>query len=330
MITVFLSLIVGIAIFIVVFNLFGDDSHLDAKMSRRLKEIKKYSYDSPDLHNKDIKLNQNMKFLIQDTEYKIVLLGKILDRIVLTEKLKKMLRIADVKMTVDIFLAFSVILPAICMLLALLVPSKSFLFIVCSFCLLYLPFFIVKMKIKRKLDLFTQQFPDALGLISSSLRAGHSLTSSFQMVVHEMPEPINNVFKIVIDEIALGKDTRDALENMDQFLPGSLDLKFFITAVLIQREIGGNLAEILDNLNYTIRERFKLIGQLKSQTAQAQLSGIILGLAPVFLGIIIGIINPNYLKPLFENILGQILMVFSILWSIIGFVIIKQITNIKV
>lgn len=328
--TIILSLIIGISVFYVVSNLFGDDSHLDAKMNRRLKEIKNSTYNLPDIANRDVKLKKNIKIIIQDTEYKMVILGKLLDRIAITEKLKKMLRIADVKTTVDVFLVSTLIFPSICFLLAIIFPKQSFLFVVFALLILYMPFFIVKMKIKKKLDLFTQQFPDALGLISSSLRAGHSLSSSFQMVVKEMPEPISYVFKVVIDEIALGKDTRDALENMEQYLPGSLDLKFFITAVLIQREIGGNLAEILDNLNYTIRERFKLIGQLKSQTAQAQLSGLILGTAPVFLGIVIGMINPNYLKPLFDNILGQIVLVFSVCWSIVGFMIIKQITNIEV
>jgi tight adherence protein B len=298
-------------------------------MIRRLNEIKNSSYDLPDqrLNNK---FKKNIKIIIQDTEYKISTFGKILDKIEITDKIRKMLKIADIKITVDIFLIFAGTGPTMCLFFAILLPAKFFIFFVLAFVLFSFPFILVKLRIKKKLELFTQQFPDALGLVSSSLRAGHSLISSFQMVVQEMPEPTCSIFKTVIDEISLGKDTRDALESMGQYLPGSLDLKFFVMAVLIQREIGGNLAEILDSLNYTIRERFKLVGQLKSQTAQAKLSGIILGLAPIFLGVIIGTINPGYLKPLYDNLVGQMILVFSIVWAIIGFIIIKQITNIRI
>jgi len=324
------SLIVGILTFIIILSVSAGERKLDPGMAKRLNEIKHSSYDTSDGQNEENKLKNNIKVLIQDTEYKIGLLGTLLDKIEVTEKIRKMLKIADIKMTVDIFLIFAAVGPTICLLFGILFPANFFLFLITALLLFYIPFLLVKIKIKKKLELFTQQFPDALGLISSSLRAGHSLPSSFQMVVQEMPEPICNIFKTVIDEISLGKDTRDALESMDQFLPGSLDLKFFVTAVLIQREIGGNLAEILDSLNYTIRERFKLIGQLKSQTAQSKLSGIVLGLAPIFLGMIIGAINPDYLKPLYENVVGQMILGFSIIWAIIGFMIIKQITNIRV
>jgi len=327
---ILLSLIVGIFIFITILAVYADERKLDPGMAKRLNEIKNSSYDISDGQKAESKIKSNIKVLIQDTEYKIGLLGNILDRIEVTERIRKMLKIADVKLTVDIFLIVSAIGPAIFLLLIILLPANFFILFILALVFFYIPFFLVKMKIKKKLELFTQQFPDALGLVASSLRAGHSLTSSFQMVVQEMPEPICNIFKTVIDEISLGKDTRDALESMDQYLPGSIDLKFFITAVLIQREIGGNLAEILDNLNYTIRERFKLIGQLKAQTAQSQMSGVVLGLAPIFLGIIIALINPNYLKPLYDNIAGQMLLGFSVIWAIIGFMLIKQITNIRV
>jgi len=325
-----LSLIVGILIFIVILETSADNKDADLDMERRLREIKDSAYDIAEVQRKDSNLKSNIKVLIQDTEYRIILLGKLLDKIKSTKEIRKMLKLADIKLTVDIFLIFAVSGPVICLFFALLIPAKSFMFVVFAILLFYMPFFLVKLKIKKKLEMFTHQFPDALGLISSSLRAGHSLTSSFQMVVQEMPEPISSIFKTVIDEISLGKDTRYALESMEQTLPASLDLKFFITSVLIQREIGGNLAEILDNLNGTIRERFKIIGQLKAQTSQAKLSGMILGLAPIVLGSIIGIINPNYLKPLLESGLGQMVLFFSAIWAFIGFIIIKQITNIKV
>jgi tight adherence protein B len=113
-------------------------------------------------------------------------------------------------------------------------------------------------------------------------------------------------------------------------MPESIDLRFFITAVLIQREIGGNLAEILDSLGHTIRERFKLIGQLNAQTAQAKMSGIVLALAPVVIGSLIWLMNPSYMKPLFSTLIGQLALSASVLMGILGFFCIKYVTNIKV
>ena len=192
------------------------------------------------------------------------------------------------------------------------------------------PLLSAKMRIKKRLRLFTQQFSDALGMIASSLRAGHSLLAAFQMVAQEMPEPISQIFKIATDDISLGKDVREALEAMSQYMPDSQDLRFFITAVLIQREIGGNLAEILDSLNYTIRERFKLLGQIESQTAQAKLSGLVLGFAPAVIGGIIWTINPAYMMPLFKTMPGICSLIISGIQTIVGFIIIQKITNIRV
>ena len=142
--------------------------------------------------------------------------------------------------------------------------------------------------------------------------------------------PINQIFRIVVDDISLGRDTKEALDNMTAVVPDSLDLRFLVTAILIQREIGGNLAEILDNLNHTIRERFKLLGELKAQTAQSKMSGLVLAFAPFFIGIVVYMLNPTYMDPLFNTLPGRIALGGSGASAVFGFLIIKKITDIKI
>jgi len=324
------SIFIGLIIFLVIIMTENKERSLDSDMSRRLKEIKNKASQDDSLELTSDQLKSNIKSLVYDTEYKIQALGKILSKIELTKELKKSLKIAGVKTTIDVFLILSLGLAMPFFLLALVMPLSSISLILMGFLAGSVPFFLIQIKIKKRLEAFSQQFPDALGLIASSLRAGHSLLSSFQMVIQEMPDPINNVFKVTVDEISLGGDTREALDNMTEYMPGSVDLRFFVTAVLIQREIGGNLAEILDSLNYTIRERFKLIGQLNAQTAQAKLSGFILALAPAIIALIIWTMNPTYLEPLIKTTLGKLALVSAFIMAVVGFIIIKKITDIRI
>jgi len=192
------------------------------------------------------------------------------------------------------------------------------------------PFFVIKFKTNKRLNLFSSQLPDALGLVASSLRAGHSINAAFAIVVNELSDPIAGIFRMGCEDMNLGRSTKEALENMINNMPGSIDLRFFVTAVLIQREIGGNLAEILDSLNDTIRERFKLLGQLKAQTAQARLSGIVLALAPVFIAGVIYLLNPEYMEPLFTHALGKLAVGIAVFLGVVGYLVIKKITTIKV
>lgn len=177
--------------------------------------------------------------------------------------------------------------------------------------------------------MFTQQFPDALNMISSSLRAGHPLLASFETVVQEMPKPVSTVFKTPVDEISLGIDVKEALNSMVKLIPDSLDLKFFVTAVLIQRDVGGNLAELLDGLSTTIRERFKLLGQLKAQTAQTRFSGIILSVMPPLVGGGIFLLSPEYMEPLLKTQQGNLALLGAVFLTLLGLYSINKITNIE-
>jgi len=331
-----ISIIFGIVAFSIYMMLLPQEEQ-DSAILKRLKESKEKKFlaarTNDDLFKKLEAQSNNQKaklfdMLKESSEYRLAFLEFLLKRFTFTDKIKKLLKIADVKMPVDFFIMLTLGLFLPFLFIGLL--SSSFVYILMGLGVSSAPFFIIKMKIKKNLQNFTLHFPDALGLISNSLRAGHSLLSSFQMVSDESPYPVNKLFKNVADDISLGRDIREALEDMTNNIPGSEDLKFFITAVLIQKEIGGNLSEILDTLNKTIRERFKLLGMIKTQTSQAKMSGIVLAMAPVFITVLVSLLNPSYMAPLFTTLTGNIALLIAAGMSVSGFLIINKITQIRV
>lgn len=190
------------------------------------------------------------------------------------------------------------------------------------------PYFYVRFLRKRRINLFAQQFPDALELMARALRAGHALPISFKLVGDELPNPIGPEFERTFEEQNLGITLEEALNKLTKRVD-LLDLKYFVTAVLIQRTTGGNLAEVLDKISYIIRERFKLKNQIKALTAESRLSGIVLGALPIAIGIVIYLMNPNYIKTLYYETAGNYLVGASIMLQILGFLTIKKIVNIK-
>ncbi len=183
-----------------------------------------------------------------------------------------------------------------------------------------IPLFLVAGKKRRRLALLEQQLPEALELMSRALRAGHALPSCIKMVCDEMPEPINAEFRIVFNEVQYGVALREALNNLSARVPGS-DVAFFVVAVLLQRETGGNLAELLDTIATIIRERFKLFAQVQVYSAEGRLSAWILGLLPFLLGAVLHMVNPGFMKTLWEDPAGRqllggvlVLMVLGIFW----------------
>ncbi len=317
-----ISILVGISIFIIFLVLTDKD---DTVVGKRLKKL---SQNSMSVNQNNEKTADNLLF--EDTEYKINFLKKILEKFNFTKNIKALIRVSNAKITVDIFIIQTCLPLFTALLLSLFIMKMALLFLSVGFACSIMPYLILKIKAKKRLEKFTAQFPEALDLVSNALRAGHSLLSSFQMIVQEMTDPVSTIFKIVHDDISLGIDVREALDNMTEYMPKSVDLRFFVTAVQIQREIGGNLAEVLDSLTYTIRERFKLLGQIKTQTAQAKLSGLVLALAPLAVSLIIWIMNPEYLQPLIKTTLGNIILCVTVLMASAGYAIIKRITNIRV
>ena len=192
-----------------------------------------------------------------------------------------------------------------------------------------IPLLIVKRNISLRRKKFNNQIADALILISSSLRSGYSFMQAIEMVANEMHPPISEEFYRVLREINLGVTTDEAMNHMAERI-SSVDLDLVVTAVLIQRQIGGNLTEILDNIANTIRERVKISGHIKTLTAQGRMSGIIISLLPLILAFLISFINPGYMDPLFNNFIGYIMLGGAFLSELVGIMLICKIVDIKI
>ncbi|MCA9269584.1 MAG: type II secretion system F family protein [Planctomycetales bacterium] len=192
-----------------------------------------------------------------------------------------------------------------------------------------LPFGFAWWKRKSRLKRFGQQLPDALELVARALRAGHSLAAGFQLVGQEMLAPIGDEFSRVYEEQNLGIPLEEALEGMADRVP-NLDLRFFATAVIIQRQSGGDLAEILDKIGHLVRERFKIWGQVQALTGEGRLSGIVLLALPPVLFITMYRLNPGYVTMLFEDPMGKQMLFAALVLQGIGALVIRKIVNIRV
>jgi len=321
MIYLILSLIIGVSAAIFVWAIFVLEKDMSPNVLRRLDNIKRKSNinELPETAD-DLDLSR------QNVEFKFQKMGELLKEYEISGKIKDLIILSDSDWYVDTFIFFSFLCALPC-LIFLATPFKLMsIFAIATFFFptMYLNYLVDK----RFLD-FSKQFPDALNLMSSSLRAGHPLFSAIDIVTGEMPKPVSDVFHTAQKDISLGIDTKEAFYSMTKIMPRSIDLRFFITAVLIQKEVGGNLAELLDSLSSTIRERFKLMGQLRVQTAQTRLSGIVLGIVPIMVLLVIFFMNPEYIMPLFQTQDGKLALASAIGLIIAGFISVKQISNIE-
>ena len=192
-----------------------------------------------------------------------------------------------------------------------------------------LPFIVLKFKRGRRMAAFEEQFPEALDLIARALKAGHAFATGLKMAADELPEPVGPEFRKTFDEQNFGLPLKDALENLTLRIP-LLDVRFFATAVLIQRETGGNLSEILENLAHVVRERFKILRQVRVYTAHGRFTGYVLLALPAVLGIALSFINPDHMNMLFRERMGQMLLMFALVMQVIGYLWIKQVIKIEV
>jgi tight adherence protein B len=192
-----------------------------------------------------------------------------------------------------------------------------------------IPFIWLWWKRNARLKKFAAQLPEAMELVARALRAGHSLAAGLQVVAQEMPEPISKEFGRVYEEQNLGVSLEEALDHMCTRVP-NLDLRFFVTSVNIQRQTGGDLAEILDRIGHVIRERFKILGQVKALTAEGRLSGVVLIALPIGLFLFMLHIKPDYVSLLWTDEMGIKMSFGAIILMLIGAYAIKKIVDIKV
>ncbi len=256
-------------------------------------------------------------------------LHRVLANFNVAVRLDKRLKQANMEMKVGTFLLLSFLLFGVSLLLGAFLRWPFLVSLVFGVFLSLIPTIVVNTRKNLRLKKFIMYFPEALEMFARSLRAGHSFTGAIHLVGQEMPDPIGPEFQKVFDEQNLGIPLRNALIGMTNRID-LLDVKFFVTAILIQRETGGNLAEIIDKISYVIRERFRIQGQLKIHTAQARLTGMVLAFLPVGMAFILFLLSPGYMKPLWEEPTGRSMIVAAVFLQILGMLVIRRIVRIKI
>lgn len=240
---------------------------------------------------------------------------------------------ADLKITVGEFYVARFVLTSLGLLIGFALPisGRFLLAAVLAGSGFFLPRFYVTFKKNGRLRAFNTQLADTIGLLSSALRSGYSLLQAMELVAREGPSPVSGEFERVVREVGLGLSPEEALANLVARME-SEDLELMVTAINVQREVGGNLAEVLDTIATTIRERVKLKGEIRVLTAQQQYSGYIIALLPVGLSLILFIINPTYMLGVFQKTIwcGWVMVGCSATMILVGFLVIQRIVDIKV
>lgn len=226
------------------------------------------------------------------------------------------------------YLAISVLVIVIIPLLLLFVTSNIWLAIVSVLVGLFLPNLYVKNKKNARLMAFNQQLGDALGIMANSLRAGFGFQQAMQTVQRELPPPISTEFAWTLKEIQLGFSQEEALQNLNTRI-ASDNLEMVTTGIMIQRQVGGDLAMILDNISETIRARATIKRQIKTLTAQGKLSGIVVGLLPIALIAFMLVLNPGYFKVMIIDPRGIVMLGYSIASELVGIFLIRKIVDIE-
>ncbi len=193
----------------------------------------------------------------------------------------------------------------------------------------FVPYIWLRHKRAQRIKRFEEQFPEALDLLSRAIRAGHAFQTAMGMVADELPSPVGVEFKKAFEQQNFGLPLRDVLDQMAERVP-ILDVKFFVTAVTIQRETGGNLAEILDNLAHVVRERFKILRQVRVHTAHGRFTGYVLLALPAVLAVALTFINPEHMNVMFKERMGQMMLVGAIVMQAFGFLWIRKVIQIEV
>lgn len=259
----------------------------------------------------------------------IALLDALFRRLTFTQYLRTMIVQADSTWTVGRLVSATLLIFVVVAWGSGLWVQMLVLRLILAAVLACVPFMVIRFQRQMRFKKFDTILPDAIDLMSRGLRAGHSVSSVIEMVGREIPNPVGPEFRKVFEQQNFGLPFRESLEALAGRVPLP-DLHFVVTAILVQKESGGNLAEVLDKTGVVIRERLRLKGELAIYTAQGRLTGWILGLLPFVLFVLIGIINPNYTKILTTDPTGQKAVILGLCLMALGFYVIRKIVNIKV
>lgn len=291
-----------------------------ARLNERLAEAIRSSAHSSDA---DVQLAR------EELMSEIPWMNRTLVKLEISSRIKRMIDQADLQITVMRLVLFSLTAGVLAFLAASMMTASYLLMSFIGLIAAVLPFTYIARTRKKRLNKFLQLLPDALDLMSRGLSAGHAFTESLHMVATEMPEPIASEFRKTYEEQNLGLSLKLALENFVQRMP-LLDLRMCVTAVLIQRETGGNLSELLEKVAHTIRERFRIMEDLKTLTLSSRWSAWLLCALPILLAIYISVMNPNYMDVMWRDPRGHKLIAAAAIMQVLGMLMVQKIMKIKI
>lgn len=214
-------------------------------------------------------------------------------------------------------------------LITFLVTLKGAMFFAGALAGILMGLALLGLRIRRRRKKFTNQLGDMLTMVANALRAGFSFMQAFELISREMDAPMGREVQLVVNEVNLGNTLESALDNMQRRV-ASPDFELVVTAVLIQRQVGGDLASILDTISETIAERVRMRREVMTLTAQGRASALVVSCIPIGLAAAVSILNPNYLKPLIETELGRMFIVAAVILQLIGFIVIHRIVDIEI
>lgn len=256
-------------------------------------------------------------------------LNRLLFRFGWTEKLDRLMEQSGIQKSLGSFIGLSIILAFVGFLGGSALASNPLTLLACVVFPGMLPFLYIYSKKKQRMNKCERQLPDAMDLIARALRAGHSFASGLRMVADELGDPIGTEFDKALNEINFGVAVPEAMKGLANRIDCP-DLKFFVISVIVQRETGGNLAEILENIAHLVRERFKLQGRVRALSAEGRLSAVIMIAIPFVMALVLYLVNPEYLGLLFTDPIGKRMVTFAILMMIVGIVVMKKMIHIRV
>jgi tight adherence protein B len=318
LIALLVSVVVALGAFALV-SLFDQRSSRARIIKDRLAAVQK----TPDQPVEDVAL------LRDEQLSQIPALDGFLRRSERISAIQVMLAQGDTNMRAGNFLALCAMISAVAGLAAFVWSGKGPVAWAAMLVGFLLPYSYASYRRNKRFEKFEELFPEAIDTLARAVRAGHAFTTAIEMIASEVAEPVCGEFRKLYEEQKFGMPVRDALINLTERVP-LVDVKFFVTAVMLQRETGGNLAEILDNLSYVIRERFKIQRQVRVYTAQGRLTmALLMGMPPVIVTVML-LIEPAFIRPLFSDPIGHTLLVAGITLQTIGYFVIRKIIKIQV
>lgn len=267
---------------------------------------------------------------VKDETYRLLgRIGKGISGHATLEKVQIKLTKARIPMKAEELIGLSFVIASAALLIFWLLAGSILFGIICAVIGFYLPLHIVERRKRKRMEMLNRQLPDALDIISNGLRAGFSFTQALGVVARETEPPIADEFARVLRKNQLGKPMADVLRELSEHTDSD-DFDMVVTALLIQRQVGGNLAEILDNVAHTVRERIRIKGEIRTLTAQGRITAVIVSLLPAGVAVMLFMMNPGYIMVLFTELPGMIMFGTAVILQILGIIVLRKIINIEV